>query len=226
MEDNKNLNLGNDPELDMGAHNPTVDMTRNKNLFKKSLYFAGGFVVILLAVCVFQMCSHRKTLREMQQVDYKAVASNANDSLIQIAIADGYRKVAEDGSGDAHERALILTAGNYYKAGEYQKALDCIEKVRTKSVLIQTLKYILEGDCYVNLDKMDEAINAYQEAIAEAKGNTETTPYAMHKIANVYRYQGKHKEEAETLTQLREQYPDFYPNLETQIARAQQKTVK
>lgn len=224
MEDNKNLNPITDPELGMGAHDPKVDMARNKNLFKKSLYFAGGFVVILIAVCVFQLYAHHSTQQEMNQVDYKAVSGNATDSLVRQKVIAGYRKVAEDGSGNAHERALILAAGSYYEQGDYKKALENIEQVRTKSILFQTLKYILEGDCYVNLDKFDDALNAYNEAIEEAKGNTETTPYIMHKIANVYRYQGKFKEEADMLKRLQASYPDFYTNLDAEIARAEQKS--
>lgn len=218
MEDNKLKDeLSQNPELNMGAHDPQVDLARNKNLFRKSLLVAGGFVLLLVIVCTFNYCSSQRAVKNMSEADY--VMLTANDSVSQATAVQMYAKLAEN-NATATQRAKIYSAGNAYAEGNYEQALGYIKDVNTKSPIVQALKFCLEGDCYTNLDRMDEAVKAFRNAVDEADDNPEIAPYALTKLANAYRYREDYKNELEVLLQLQNKFPAYNPMIESEIARA------
>lgn len=218
-EEIKDLEQQNNPELNMGAHDPQVDLVRNKNLFYKSLYVAGGFVVILIIICCFQYCGSQSGKKEMSKADYAMLT--ANDSTTQADAMKMYNEIAENSNSTAAQRAKIYSAGEAYGNGDYEKALNYIKDVNTKSPVVQTLKFTLEGDCYVNLDKTDDAIAAYNKALSEANDNPELAPYVLTKLANAYRFKADYANEAKTLKELMNKFPGYNPAVEAEIARAE-----
>ena len=233
MELKKNNEPIQDPNLDMGAHDPKVDMARNKNLFKKSLIFAGLFVLVLVVIVALYTCSENRAKQRGTEPDFAYTEMQAkgqaryNTTTSQYEITDSaayenvmnmYTELAES---NAAPRALVMAARYAYDNGDYEKALGFIKDVDTRSSIVQTLKFCLEGDCYVNLDKIEESINAFKEAVEEANDNPELAPYALHKLANVYRFNGNYKEEAETLKEIQNKFPASFPDIDSQIARAE-----
>lgn len=217
MENNQQNNT-NDELLEMGAHNPQVDLARNKNLYKKSLYFAGAFVVILLIVLTFQYLGHRSAVKEVAKADTALLT--AQDSAQVQAAMDLYKKAA-DGSYAPNMRAKIVSAEYQYGEGNYEEALKFLEGVKVKSPRVAAGVFLLRGDCYVNLDKLDEGIAQFEDALAEAGNNPELAPYALTKLANVYRVKGDYAKEAEMLQRIMTEYPEYNTNIESDLARAQ-----
>lgn len=221
MEDNnlKDIESQNNPEVDMGAHDPKIDLVRNKNLFKKSLYTAAAFVVIILIVCTFKFCVSNNSSQDMSKADYAMLT--ATDSLSQADAMKMYNDIAKSSSTTEAQRAKIYSAGEAYSKGDYKEALEYIKGVSTKSPVVQTLKYCLEGDCYVNLDNVDDAISAFKNAVDEANDNPELAPYALTKLANAYRFKGDYKGELETLKALQYKFPSYNQQIDSEIARAE-----
>lgn len=221
MEENINkiTDVNNNPETNMGAHDPQVDLVRNKNLFRKSLFVAGGFVLILIIICTLQYCTSQSGKSDMSKADY--IMMTATDSLQQAQAVQMYNKIAESSNTTAAQRAKIYSAGEAYSQGDYEKALNYIKDVKTQSPVVQTLKYCLEGDCYMNLDKADDGIKAFKNAVAEANDNPQLAPYALTKLANAYRFKGDYKGQLEALEELQNKYPGYNPQIEAEIARAQ-----
>ena len=218
--DTKNLiDPQENPELNMGAHDPQVDLVRNKNLFKKSLFVAGGFVVILIVICTLQYCSTNNSKGDMSQADYAYVT--ANDSVSAAKAMQMYNEIASSSNATSAQRAKILSAGEAYSKGDYKQALEYIKDVNTKSPVVQSLKYCLEGDCYINLDETDKGIAAFESAVNEANDNPELAPYALTKLANAYRFKGDYNNQLEVLNQILYKFPDYNPQIEAEIARAQ-----
>lgn len=215
MEDYKN----NDPELNMGAHEPSVDLARNKNLFYKSLCVAGVFVVIILIICTLNYCSNERAKSKVSEADY-AMMTAGNDSTAQANVENLYKEAANSNATSA-QRAKIFSARYAYDKGNYAEALDYIKAVNTKSPVVQTLKYCMEGDCYINLDKVDDGIDAFKKAVKEADDNPELAPYALNKLANAYRFNKDYKNELEVLRELMKKFPGANPQIESDIARAE-----
>lgn len=221
MEDNniKDIESQSNPEVNLGAHDPKIDLARNKNLFYKSLWVAGGFVVILIIICCFQYCGSHSSNAEVSKADYAMLT--ANDSTSQAQAMELYNAIAKESNTTEAQRAKIFSAGNEYSKGNYQEALDYIKDVKTKSPIVETYKNCFEGDCYVNLDKVDEAIGCFKNAVSEANDNPELAPYALTKLANAYRYKGDYAGELQALRELQNKFPSYNPMIDSEVARAE-----
>ncbi|MDE7119311.1 MAG: hypothetical protein K2O10_01750, partial [Muribaculaceae bacterium] len=71
--------------------------------------------------------------------------------------------------------------------------------------------YGLQGDCLVNLDRLDEAVGKFKKAVKVSDENPAFTPYFMIKLARVYDAQKKYADEAEVLQAVKDLYP-YYQN--------------
>lgn len=124
------------------------------------------------------------------------------------AVTKAYEDAARNG-GDGGNNATLMAAVYNFKSGEYQKALDLLKKYDRNDKIIGATSKALEGDCYVNLDKFDEAIKSFQEAAKIAKGNPTLEPYCILKEATVQRHKGNFTAEAELYKKILETYPEY-----------------
>lgn len=131
--------------------------------------------------------------------------AQGNDS---VALAQ-YMDVADNHGFDAGNRAALQSAILLYQKGEYQKALDYLEKFSAKEEIIGAAAYSLKGDCYVNLDKTQEAVKCYKDAINQSNDNPAYTPYFMLKLARVYAALGNHADEAAMYKEVMTKYPTY-----------------
>jgi len=131
--------------------------------------------------------------------------AQGNDS---VALAQ-YMDVADNHGFDAGNRAALQSAILLYQKGEYQKALDYLEKFSAKEEIIGAAAYSLKGDCYVNLDKTQEAVKCYKDAINQSNDNPAYTPYFMLKLARVYAALGNHADEATMYKEVMTKYPTY-----------------
>lgn len=216
-------NPTNTPEI-VTVENPEtkIQMMNNRNLFKKSLYVAGGFVVILLAVLTFRYFGQKSAQAKFEAVQYQSLKMQPGDSVAMAKYYEDLKKVADDGNYAANQNAKLLYASYLYSEKEdYEGTLAYLDKVSPKSKLVATGVAALKGDCYVNLKKYDKGIECFEDALDEADENPEVTPYLMNKIANVYFVDGKFDKQLEILEKLREEYPSYNAYaIESEIARA------
>lgn len=198
-----------------------IKMASNRNLFKKSLIFAGTFVVILLAILTFRYFGSNSAQKDYEKVQLQGMKVQPGDTLGVESYYQNLKKVADDGSYAANQNAKLQYAIYLYNEKEdYKLALEYLDKVSPKSTTIATGVYCLKGDCYVNLGKYDEAIKSFKDALDEADENPELTPYVLNKLANVYAVTEKYDDQLEVLEDLREDYPNYSSTIDSQIARA------
>lgn len=128
-----------------------------------------------------------------------------NDSVaLQI-----YKEVADKHSFDAGNRAALQAAILLYHEGNYEESLKYVKKFTAKEKFIGPSAYSLEGDCYVNLGQLDNAVGAFKKAVAKSDKNPAYTPFFMMKLARVYREQKNYKAEAEVYEEIEQEYPLF-----------------
>lgn len=149
-----------------------------------------------------------------------------NDS---IALAQ-YSQLADNGSYDAGNRASLQAAIMLYGQGKYEEALGYASKYSAKDDIIGAGAKSLEGDCLVNLDRLDEAVSAYKKAIKISDKNPAYTPFFMLKLARVYAAQGNHADEAATYQEVATYYPlycqDHQIDIEKYLERAKLQAAK
>lgn len=145
-----------------------------------------------------------------------AADTEMNDS-IQMEM---YKQIAADGSYKANERAKLMVAIRYFNDGQYEDALNYLKDASVSSSIIQTGVHSLEGDCYANLNKYDEALKAFNKALDAADDNGQLIPFLMVKMANIYRAQQNYTKEAEIYAELRKEHPGFLYDVDKYYERA------
>lgn len=119
-----------------------------------------------------------------------------------------YKEAATMGHKSGN-RAKLMVAINLYQDGKYQEALEYLEDASIDDEVIAAGAYSLTGDCYVNLEKYDEALNAYSKALNKAEGNSMVAPLILIKRANIFRAQQNYAAEFEAYDAIVNQYPEF-----------------
>ncbi|MCM1291999.1 MAG: hypothetical protein NC111_04150 [Bacteroides sp.] len=136
------------------------------------------------------------------QLDSAAAATQ------QDAVIKAYETAAAKGHNGGNN-AKLMAAVNLFKKGDYNKALTYLKDYDTKDDVIAITSKTLEGDCYVNLDKFEDAIKCFQAAAKLAKGNATLQPYCWLKEATVQRHLGNFAAEADLYKQIIDTYPEY-----------------
>lgn len=183
-----------------------IEQTVEKN--QKLIMWGCIGVVAVVAIILIYMFAIRKPGIEnsnnaIGQADLEMLVGNDSTALVQ------YQQVADEYGYEAGNRAALNSAILLYKQGKYQEALDYLSKYSSKENVIGATAKSLEGDCYVNLDKLDEAISCYEKAVKISDKNPALTPYFLMKEANVYNAQKNHTKEAEVYQTIIDEYPSF-----------------
>ncbi|MDE6488864.1 MAG: tetratricopeptide repeat protein, partial [Paramuribaculum sp.] len=153
-----------------------IEQTVEKN--QKLIMWGCIGVVAIVAIILIYMFAIRKPGIEnsnnaIGQADLEMLVGNDSTALVQ------YQHVADEYGYDAGNRAALNAAILLYKKGKYQEALDYLAKYSSKENVIGATAKSLEGDCYVNLDKLDEAIACYEKAVKISDKNPALTPYFL-----------------------------------------------
>lgn len=168
---------------------------------------AALIAIILIYVFAIRKPGIQNANNAIGQADLEMVNGNDSTALVQ------YQHVADEYGYEAGNRAALNSAILLYKQGKYQEALDYVKKYSGKENVIGATAKALEGDCYVNLDKYDEALACYEAAVKVSDKNPSLTPYFLMKEANVYNAQKNYTKEAEAYQTIIDEYPAFGPRM-------------
>ncbi len=186
---------------------------------KKPIIWA-AIAAIVIAVAAIFIVDMRKSGTEAANEALGQAGIAANDS---IALAQ-YMQVADNEGYDAGNIAALQSAILLYQKGDYEKALEYVGKYSPTEELIGAASYSLEGDCYVNLQKYNEAVASFEKAISASDDNAAYTPLFMIKQANVYRELKEYAKEAAVYEKIKAEYPEYVAsygiNIDKYIERA------
>ncbi|MGM9846266.1 MAG: tetratricopeptide repeat protein [Muribaculaceae bacterium] len=129
-----------------------------------------------------------------------------------------YKEAAQAGYASGN-RAKAEVAIRLYRDGKYADALKYLEDASADDEIVAAGILSLKGDCLVNLDRTDEALNAYDKAIKNANENPALVPMILIKKANIYRVQKKFAEEFDAYNTIINEYPKFVQSSQTDIRK-------
>ncbi len=179
---------------------------------------AGGVAVLvviflILGAYYLNQSSANKAADAAGKADY-AMFVEGNDS-VAVAL---YKEAAEMGH-DGGARANAMLAINAYQAGNYEEALACIEEASFDDEVVAAGAYSLKGDCLVNLQKVDDALDAYDDALSAANGNPLVSGLVLVKKANIYREKGEYAKEYDAYKVIFDSYPEFVTSTQMDLKK-------
>lgn len=198
---------------------------------------AAVIVAVLLFIYAYLRPSQNASdtqfgLASNMAANYEASAAML-DSAANAQQLDAVTKAYEEAATRSHSggnNAKLMSAIYQFKKGDYNKALSYLNDYDKKDAVIASLSECLKGDCYVNLDKYQEAIEAFKDAVEICDENPMVAPYALMKQATVQRHLKNYSAEAECYQEIVNKYPEYSvtinANIENYLERAKADAAK
>ena len=178
----------------------------------KTLLIGLGIVVVIVGIVWLGKLYLNKRNDEAQSQIYQAERYLEMDSL----------KLALNGDGNylgfldiANEYKLTNT-GNlarysagicYLHLGNYQEAINFLNKYSKKEKVLGSLAIGATGDAYVELGDLDKGVSKYLEA-ADFAENSFNTPIFLMKAGELYELKGKYAEALKIYERIESSYPE------------------
>lgn len=179
---------------------------------KKSLLIALAVIVLVVGgVFLFRNGYLKPKEKEAQAMIFMGESYFAVDSF-QIALNGdggeyiGFESIIDDYGITKTAKLAAAYAGLCYKSmGNYEKAIDYLEKCNSKDIMVSPALKGAIGDCYVELKELDKAADYFTQA-ASAENNVLSPLYLM-KAGRVYEAMDKWGQALKVYEQIRDQYP-------------------
>jgi tetratricopeptide (TPR) repeat protein len=191
----------------------------------KTLLIGLGAIVILVGLGWLARIYLNKRNDEAQSQMYQAEKYLEIDSLKLALNGDGnylgFLDIAKDykftNSGNLERYCAGIC---YLHLGNYNEAIDFLNKYSKKDKVIGSLAIGATGDAYVELGNLDKGVSKYIEAADYAK-NSFNSPIFMMKAAEIYESTGKYQEALNLYEIIQNKYPESTEGttIEKNIAR-------
>ena len=189
-------------------NNRLTDFGRTVETNKRAMGIALAGIIFVAAVTFAYLYLYRipRNNKAMEAYNKVELTAMGNDSVA----AAQYKKVADEFSGtNAGNLAALSAAETLFESGKYAEAAKYLEKFSSSDDVMEANAKILLGDCYVNSNKLDDAIKAFNAAVKDGKGNPQIAPRALLKLAVVYDSQNKYADALKCYEQIKNEYPEF-----------------
>ena len=110
---------------------------------------------------------------------------------------------ADHESRDEHDPP----GGDDLHLGNFQEAIDYLDKYSKKDKVIGSLAIGATGDAYVELGDLDKGVAKYVEAADYAK-NSFNSPLYLMKAAEIYEMQNKYTDALNLYQRIQDEYPE------------------
>ncbi|MGP1515693.1 MAG: tetratricopeptide repeat protein [Bacteroidales bacterium] len=148
------------------------------------------------------------------QEDYAKALNGDGKHQGLIAISENYSSTKQG------RLAKYYVGIIYMKQGKFNDAIKYLEGFKPDDKFMPSQIRSLIGDCYWELNNLDEAISNYKKA-AEKNPNNFTTPVILMKLGAAYEVKKDFQKALDCYTQLKKDYPRSpeYSQVEKYIAR-------
>jgi tetratricopeptide (TPR) repeat protein len=178
----------------------------------KVLLMALGVIVVLVGLGWLGKLYLNKKNDEAQSQMYQAEKYFEIDSLKLALKGDGnylgFLDIAKEYKYTPSGNMAKYSAGIcYLHLGNYNEAIDYLNKYSKKDKVIGSLAIGATGDAYVQLGNLEKGISKYMEAADYAK-NSFNTPLFLMKAGELYELTGKLPEALKLYERIESQYPE------------------
>jgi tetratricopeptide (TPR) repeat protein len=190
-------------------------LTRTEHFLEenyKILLIGLGVIVALVGIVWLGKLYLNKRNDEAQSQMYQAERYLEIDSLNLALNGDGnylgFLDIAKDYKFTNSGNLARYSAGIcYLHLGEYQAAIDFLNKYSKKDKVLGSLAIGATGDAYVELGDLDKGVLKYIEA-ADFAENSFNTPLFLMKAGEIYELNGKYSEALKVYERIENEYPE------------------
>ena len=178
----------------------------------KPLLIGLGVIVLLVGLGWLGKLYFNKRNSEAQSQMFQAERYLEIDSLKLALNGDGnylgFLDIAKDYKFTNSGNLAKYCAGIcYLHLGNYNEAIDFLDKYSKKDKVIGSLAIGATGDAYVELGDMDKAVSKYIEA-ADYGMNSFNTPLFLMKAGELYELKGKYPDALKLYERIETEYPE------------------
>jgi tetratricopeptide (TPR) repeat protein len=178
----------------------------------KTLLIALGVIVVLVGLIWLGKLYLNKRNSEAQSQMFQAERYLEIDSLKLALNGDGnylgFLDIAKDYKFTNSGNLAKYSAGIcYLHLGNYNEAIDFLNKYTKKDKVIGSLAIGATGDAYVELGDLDKAVSKYIEA-ADYAMNSFNTPLFLMKAGEIYELKGKYPDALNLYERIQTEYPE------------------
>ncbi len=175
-------------------------------------YVLGGFIIVLLVVIggnrYYLKPLNEKASADMFYAERFFEADSFNLALNGYGTYPGFLNVIEDyGLTKSAKVARFYAGVCYHQLGDYEVAIDYLNKFKTKDLLIGAAKYSTMGDAYVELNDLNNAATSYRSGISKFENNF-SAPIMLKKLGIVYEEMGDLDQALEVYLSIESGYPE------------------
>jgi len=185
------------------------------------LVFGIGIAALLVVAGYFGFNYYKANQNELAQKEmFQAVYYFESDSLKLALNGDGnnlgFVDIADEyGISESGNLANFYAGACFLKQGNYESAIQYLDKFKSSDLLVQPRAYALMGDAYMELKKYEDAITYYNKA-SDYKPNKYFTPTYLMKAALAYEKLNQNDKAKEAYNKI---ITDFWDSSEYQNAR-------
>lgn len=184
-----------------------IEQFKGNKILKYSTYVVGVIAVVVLAVLAYQNFVAAPNNEASKAEIADMIMFLENDST-QAAIAEAEYIEGEYDGYKGGEVAQYSLGNLYFEQGEYELALEELEKVDIDDTYLMTLAIGTQGDCYSELGDFEKAVEMYVKA-AERRENEVTTPMFYFKAGLNAEEAGDFESAAKFYKKIKENYLSF-----------------
>ncbi len=178
----------------------------------KTLLIVLGVIVVLVGLGWLSKLYLNKRNDEAQSQMFQAERYLEIDSLKLALNGDGnylgFLDIAKDYKFTNSGNLARYCAGIcYLHLGNYNTAIEFLNKYSKKDKVIASLAIGATGDAYVELGNLEKGISLYVEA-ADYANNSFNTPLFLMKAGELYEQTGKFSEALKMYERIQNQYPE------------------
>tara|TARA_B100000427_G_C15474320_1_gene580010 strand:- start:584 stop:1261 length:678 start_codon:yes stop_codon:yes gene_type:complete len=194
---------------------------------KSIMTIIGAIIAIIVLFKAYQNFYILPLEKEAQTDIYMAELYFQKDSFNLALDGDGqyagFLEIADDyGSTNVGKLANYYAGLCYLNIGEYEDAIEYLEDFSSNDIILSSLALGCIGDAYMELGDIDNAMDAYEDAVANSN-NKFTAPRYMMKLAMIYELNGDYSEALDLYETIKKDFKESIEasGIEKYIARAE-----
>jgi len=189
--------------------------------------------VVLLYFGYFKLIKEPRDVQSMDKMFtaqklYEQALNQNSDSIFRLSINGdegkmGFLQIVDEYSGtDASNLANYYLGMSYLKLKDYKNSIKYLSKFDSDDQILSSLAHGSIGDCFAQLDQLDDALDYYEKAI-NINTNDYTTPLYLLKAAHISMELSKNKKSYNYFSRIKSDFPNSIAadNIDVFIAKAE-----